>query len=149
MKYKLFPITDKVGQPLVAGLAEIGKTTGRIIQKSTSKEGKKVEVQTSLPDHKKVLEKVIELLCDPKDGHLQDKKDIVAIGHRVVHGGEHFNQASLINSQVMGAIQKSADLAPLHNPANILGIQVAEQLFGTKCPQVCSEFLMNSSLRMR
>ena len=74
------------------------------------------------------------LLMDGEDAFVKDPADIKVVGHRVVHGGEKFTAATVIDEAVMAAIEEAATLAPLHNPANIMGIRAAEKV--CKCPQV-------------
>ena len=86
-------------------------------------------------DHQSGMRKVVDLLTDSQRGVVDDRDDIKAIGHRVVHGGEDFHQPRLIDDEVVAAIYNNIPLAPLHNPANLDGIRVARELFpGT--PQV-------------
>lgn len=87
---------------------------------------KKTEV---IGDHKKGMHLAVEVLTDTDHGVIGGAGDIAAVGHRVVHGGESFHQPSLINGEVMNAIEQNIPLAPLHNPANIDGIRVAQELF--------------------
>ncbi len=77
----------------------------------------------------------VDLLSDPQQGVIADPGDIDAIGHRVVHGGEDFHKPTIISGEVMAAIEKNIPLAPLHNPANLDGIRVAQELFAG-VPQV-------------
>jgi len=86
-------------------------------------------------DHQCGMRAAVDLLTDQTYGVVSDGRDIRVIGHRVVHGGEEFHQPQLIDDEIVAAIEKNIALAPLHNPANLDGIQVARELFpGT--PQV-------------
>ena len=80
------------------------------------------------PTHKKSVELVINALTDPENGVIKDLSEIDAVGHRVVHGGEKFAQSTLINEEVIKAIEDCNDLAPLHNPANLIGINACKEL---------------------
>ncbi len=80
-------------------------------------------------DHNSGMRLAVDLLTDPDQGVIADRKAVSAIGHRVVHGGEDFHQPTIITDEVMAAIEKNVPLAPLHNPANIDGIRVAQELF--------------------
>ncbi|CAK4709834.1 unnamed protein product [Aphanomyces euteiches] len=137
LKYKLFAEQSaKALTPLVWGMVELGPTAKSIKHATYSD---KSTVKASLPpvvlaDHKSALSYVIDLLCDPKHGGLKSKKEIHGVGHRVVHGGEAFHDHAVITPEVLKGIQDNVDIAPLHNPANILGIQVAQDLFD--CSQV-------------
>ena len=84
--------------------------------------------QIEQPDHKKSVSLVLEALTNPKDGVIKDLTEIGAVGHRVVHGGEKFAASTLITDDVMKAIEECNDLAPLHNPANIIGINACREL---------------------
>ena len=81
------------------------------------------------------MRRFVDILTDSSSGAVKDRKDITAIGHRVVHGGEDFQKPTVIDDDVVAAITRNTPLAPLHNPANLDGIRVARELFpGT--PQV-------------
>lgn len=90
---------------------------------------KKIKKELPLPDHKSGLDAIVELLLDPDSGAISDVSDITAVGHRVVHGGSSFAETSLITAEVKEEINHLASLAPLHNPANLIGIEVAENIF--------------------
>ena len=129
LKYALFGITGSPGRwsRLVHGLAEGISTKTECRIKEETHEGKKVH-KVDLPDHRTALSRVVDLL--------PGKDNISSVGHRVVHGGESFKSAALINQTVLKAVRDASVLAPLHNPWNILGIEVAAELFGQNCPQV-------------
>eukprot|EP00238_Polyblepharides_amylifera_P007780 CAMPEP_0196598878 /NCGR_PEP_ID=MMETSP1081-20130531/94559_1 /TAXON_ID=36882 /ORGANISM="Pyramimonas amylifera, Strain CCMP720" /LENGTH=259 /DNA_ID=CAMNT_0041924611 /DNA_START=29 /DNA_END=807 /DNA_ORIENTATION=+ len=132
LKYALFDIlTADSAKEIVCGLVEkIGLEMGSL--KHEPKEAgdeKPVVIEMPFPDHKDALAKVIELLTEPGKGQVKSKADIRVVGHRVVHGGESFTSATLIDDSVLDAIREAAALAPLHNPANISGIEVAKLLF--------------------
>lgn len=136
IKFQLLDMTDE--SVLASGLVErIGETEGLI--KCTLRPGgvdelivKKTEV---VPDHKSGMRMAVELLSDPQQGVIADPGDIDAVGHRVVHGGEDFQKPTIITGDVLAAIEKNVPLAPLHNPANLDGIRVAQELFAG-VPQV-------------
>ena len=85
----------------------------------------------NIEDHKQGLRKVVELLLDPENGVITNTNEIEVVGHRVVHGGNSFSDTTLITSLVKEKIQEYAALAPLHNPGNLEGILVAEEIFPT------------------
>ena len=93
------------------------------------KENEKFSEITSIRNHKLGLEKIAEILLDTKKGVLNSVDDIKAVGHRVVHGGSKFGEPTIINQEVKDSIRELFDLAPLHNPANLMGIEVAESIF--------------------
>jgi len=123
---------------LAVGLVErIGEEVGRL--KSTFFPGTKAEaesvIEQPIPDHSSGMRLVIAGLTDKDKGVIGDTSEILAIGHRVVHGGEDFHSSTMITKEVMDAIQRNIPLAPLHNPANLDGIRVAMEIF-PKVPQV-------------
>ena len=117
---------------LATGLVErIGEEEGLL--KCTFNPGsadeKVAKIAEPIADHNKGMLLAVNLLSDAEYGVLSGKDDIGAVGHRVVHGGEDFHQPAIINDEIMAAIKKNIPLAPLHNPANIDGIRVAQELF--------------------
>jgi acetate kinase len=92
-----------------------------------------VKVEETLPiaNHKIGLNKIAQLLMDEKVGVIKSTSEIDAVGHRVVHGGSNFSNTVTITTEVKDKIRQLSDLAPLHNPANLEGINVAEEIFGT------------------
>ncbi|HBG22385.1 MAG: acetate kinase [Syntrophaceticus sp.] len=88
----------------------------------------KVKIERDCPTHREAVELILELLVSPENGVLKDVKEIDAVGHRVVHGGEKFAKSVVIDDEVMKAFKELQDLAPLHNPANILGIEAAVEI---------------------
>lgn len=90
-----------------------------------------------LRDHRAAIESVLDWLTDPASGvGLKNVGDIDAVGHRVVHGGERFSESVLIDEDVLNGIEDTIDLAPLHNPHNLKGIQAAREVLGKDLPQV-------------
>jgi acetate kinase len=81
----------------------------------------------SIPDHQEGMLRILKDLTDKKKGALKDIKEIKAVGHRVVHGGEYFKESTVIDKKVLKIIEDYADLAPLHNPPNLIGIKAASQ----------------------
>lgn len=129
IKYQLFRWPAE--QPVCSGLAErIGQDNAVITHKTFLDGTEQVTPRTlPLPDHEAGLREVVALLTDPGVGALRDPGEIDVVGHRVVHGGETFASTTLVDASVKTAIQALFALAPLHNPANYLGIEVAERLF--------------------
>ncbi len=125
IKFQCFDMdTERV---LLKGLVEkIGEDVGKTKYSYGDKE---FTVNDRVPNHKNGLEFIAKLLVDPKDGIIKDKSEITAVGHRTVHGGEKFHFSSLITSEVLDAIKEMVPIAPLHNPANITGIEVAQEIF--------------------
>ncbi|MCI8571174.1 MAG: acetate kinase [Lachnospiraceae bacterium] len=90
--------------------------------------GEKYETVTPMPDHTRAIELVLKELTDPERGVVKSLDEIGAVGHRLVHGGEKFASSTLINDEVIKAIEECNDLAPLHNPANLIGIKACREL---------------------
>lgn len=109
------------------GLLERIGSADAILNYKTSKV--KITDTVEILDHKSGLEKIAALLLDPEKGVIQNVKEIDAVGHRVVHGGNTFYKTTLIDASVKEKIMSLIPLAPLHNPANLEGIKLAEQVF--------------------
>ncbi|MBQ1821333.1 MAG: acetate kinase [Clostridia bacterium] len=118
LKYQLIDIdTESV---LAKGLCERIGIDGKLTYKPTG--GDKLEKEAAMPTHKEAIAMVLDVLVDKKIGVISDMKSIVAVGHRVVHGGTKFTKSVLIDGEVIKMIEECTPLAPLHNPANLMGI---------------------------
>lgn len=93
--------------------------------------GEKEKTVTPMPDHTEAIRLVLEALTNEKTGVVKSLDEIGAVGHRIVHGGEKFAASTLITDEVMKAIEECNDLAPLHNPANLIGINACKKLMPT------------------
>ncbi len=134
VKYKLFEYDNGNYNLCASGMAErIGLKESKI--KQVTFDGKVIERVLPLQNHKQALESIEDALTDAKNGILKEFTEIKAVGHRVVHGGEKFSGAVRINSDVIDAIKECCDLAPLHNPPNLLGIEACFELL-KDIPQV-------------
>lgn len=135
IKYQLFKMPHE--KPVCSGLLErIGLEGSAITHKVFKGNAEKViKKSIELPDHEAGLQEVARLLTDKQTGVIQNPEEIEVVGHRVVHGGESFAATVVINAEVKEEIRKLFPLAPLHNPANYMGIEVAEKIF-TKAKQV-------------
>ncbi|MEJ7680025.1 MAG: acetate kinase [Segetibacter sp.] len=135
VKYQLFKMPSV--KPVCSGLVErIGLEGSAITHKVYKGDVEKViKKTTDLPDHEAGFKGVANLLTDKETGVIQNPEEIEAVGHRVVHGGESFAATVVITSKVKEEIKKLFHLAPLHNPANYMGIEVAEKIFA-KAKQV-------------
>lgn len=132
LKYQLIDMSDE--SVVASGICErIGITGGMITHKTHT--GAKIEEKLNLPNHKVALERVTELLMQGSDAVISSLKEINALGHRVVQGGEKYTQSVLINDEVLKGIDEFSALAPLHNPAQLLTIKVCIELFGNDIPQ--------------
>ena len=131
IKYQLFEMPQQ--KVICAGLIErIGLETGNVHYKSSNND---IEEILEIKNHKTGLEKVVDLLLDEKVGVISSTDEIEIVGHRVVHGGSSFTKTTLVTDEVKKKIEELFSLAPLHNPANLEGMQVAEIIF-TKAKQV-------------
>lgn len=125
LKYQVINMEDE--SVLAKGLVERIGIEGSVIKHDTT--GKdRVIIEEPMKDHKKALELVLNAIVHEEYGAVKSMDDIGAIGHRVVHGGEEFSKSVLINDDVMKAIEKCIELAPLHNPPNIMGIEACKEL---------------------
>lgn len=125
IKYQLIemPSTDV----LCSGMVErIGLKTSKLHYKTNSQ---KIEEVTEIPNHKVGLEKIANVLMNDEIGVIKSTSEIDAVGHRVVHGGSTFSKTVVINQKVKDKIREFFFLAPLHNPPNLEGIEVAEEIF--------------------
>ena len=93
--------------------------------------GEKEHTVTPMPDHTEAIRLVLEALTNEKTGVVKSLDEIGAVGHRIVHGGEKFAASTIITDEVMKAIEECNDLAPLHNPANLIGINACKKLMPT------------------
>lgn len=124
LKYQLI---DSVTEEVIAkGLCERIGIDGRLTHKPTGKET--VSKDVSMPDHKSAVSYVLDALTDASTGVIGSLSEIDAVGHRIVHGGERFAQSVIITQDVMEGIEACNDLAPLHNPANLIGIKACKAL---------------------
>jgi acetate kinase len=130
IKYELFAMDFH--RILASGMVEkIGEDTGILKHNKMLPNGEsqqKVEEEL-ISSHHQGLNRVVELLLDKEYGAVGDKSEISAVGHRVVHGGEAFHSTTIINEEVLEAIKENIPLAPLHNPSNLMGIEVARSIF--------------------
>lgn len=90
--------------------------------------GEKIKTEVDMPNHTKAVQLVLDALTDPKAGVIGSLSEIDAVGHRIVHGGERFSDSVLIDDEVISAIEECNDLAPLHNPANLIGVRSCRDL---------------------
>ena len=125
LKYQL--MNPDTGDVTAKGLCERIGLDGRLTHKVPAS-GKKVEKDIPMPTHKEAIEAVMAILVDPQDGVIKSVDEIDAVGHRVVHGGEKFASSVKIDRDVINKVIECSDLAPLHNPANLKGIDAMEAL---------------------
>ncbi len=125
IKYKLFSMQSNT--ILAKGIIEkIGQT--ETILKYKTKNNKIIK-KISLVGHKEGIEKIVQLLTDPNYGIIKNRSEIKGVGHRVVHGGEKLKSATIIDDKAISIIKEMIPIAPLHNPANLTGIEIATKIF--------------------
>ena len=125
VKYKLIDTAD---EKVLAegGVEKIGLPDGFL--KYKQKDGNKAIKELGMTDHKGAVKAVLDILTDAKDGCIKSYSEIDAVGHRVVHGGEKFAKSVLLTDEVLQQVKDCYDLAPLHNPANVTGIEAVEEI---------------------
>ncbi|KAB7884307.1 acetate/propionate family kinase [Poseidonibacter ostreae] len=127
LKYQLMnPETTEV---LASGLCERIGIDGKLIHESNDK---KIKQEIEMPTHKEAIEVVLNILTKGEEKVIDSISQIDAIGHRVVHGGEFFNSSVIVNDDVITKLEGLIPLAPLHNPANIMGIKIAQEIMPGK-----------------
>ena len=126
LKYQLIDMSNE--EVLCVGLVErIGIEGSVLKQEKDGVEGKLI-VEQPMKNHEEAIKLVLDAVVDPTYGGVKDIKEVEAVGHRVVHGGEKFAGSVLITDEVKAALEECIDLAPLHNPANIMGIEACEAI---------------------
>ncbi len=124
LKYQL--INSESEAVLAKGLCERIGIDGRLTYQKAG--GDKEVTDAPMPTHKEAIQMVLDALVNEKTGAIGSLADVNAVGHRVVHGGEKFASSVVINDEVIAAIEECNDLAPLHNPANLIGIHACAEL---------------------
>ena len=131
LKFQL--INSDTEAVLAKGLCERIGIDGRLVYQPAN--GDKETTEADMPTHKQAIQLVLNALMNEKTGVIKSLEEVDAVGHRVVHGGEKFASSVVINDEVMAAIEECNDLAPLHNPANLIGIRACQELM-PKAPMV-------------
>ena len=124
LKYQL--IDSQTEAVLAKGLCERIGIDGRLVYEKTGCD--KEITEAAMPTHKQAIQLVLEALVNPTTGAIADLTAIDAVGHRVVHGGEKFATSTILTEEVISVIEECNDLAPLHNPANLIGIRACQEL---------------------
>ncbi len=124
IKYKLFDMENKTVMAQ-GGVEKIGLPDSFLQVKLPN--GEKVRIEKEMPEHTVGIQLILNTLVDEKIGCIKDLKEIDAVGHRLVHGGEKFNKSVVITPEVKDMIVKCSELAPLHNPANLKGVEAIEK----------------------
>ena len=131
LKYQLIDSDTEAG--LAKGLCERIGIDGRLVYQKAGND--KEITEASMPTHKEAIQMVLEALTNEKTGAIKSLAEVNAIGHRIVHGGEKFASSAIITDEMIKAVEECNDLAPLHNPANLIGIRVCSELM-PNVPQV-------------
>ena len=124
LKYQL--INSDTESVLAKGLCERIGIDGRLVYQKAG--GEKEITDVPMPTHKEAIEYVINALMNPTSGAIKSLSEIEAVGHRVVHGGEYFASSAVVTEDVLAKIEEISDLAPLHNPANLIGIRACQEV---------------------
>ncbi|MGE5397811.1 MAG: acetate/propionate family kinase [Chitinophagales bacterium] len=125
IKYQVFDMTDE--SVLAKGLVDRVGIPGTVLKHEPA--GKdEVVIKKDLPDHTAGMKLVLEVLVNPEYGIIEKMSDIGAVGHRVVHGGEGFADSTVIDDKVKQVIRECFEVAPLHNPPNLMGIEACQEL---------------------
>lgn len=124
LKYQL--INSDSEAVLAKGLCERIGIDGRLVYQKAGLD--KEITEASMPTHKEAIQMVLDALVNPKTGAVESLAQIDAVGHRVVHGGEKFSDSVVLDEEVLKQVEECNDLAPLHNPANIIGIRACQSL---------------------
>ena len=124
LKYQL--IDSDTEAVLAKGLCERIGIDGRLVYQKAGND--KEITEASMPTHKEAIQMVLEALTNEKTGAIKSLAEVNAIGHRIVHGGEKFASSAVITPEMLAAVEECNDLAPLHNPANLIGIHACQEL---------------------
>ena len=124
LKYQL--IDSDTEAVLAKGICERIGIDGRLVYQKAGLD--KEIVEADMPTHKQAIQMVLDALVNEKTGALKSLKEIDAVGHRIVHGGEKFTKSTIITDEVLKTVEECNELAPLHNPANIIGVNACKEL---------------------
>ena len=124
LKYQL--INSETENVLAKGLCERIGIDGRLVYQKDG--GEKEITDVAMPTHKQAIQFVLDALVNPSTGAIASLSEIDAVGHRVVHGGERFASSAIVTEDVLKEIEMCSDLAPLHNPANMIGIRACQEI---------------------
>ena len=125
IKYALYNMDTK--EVMTSGGAERVGLDGAFVKVKLAN-GEKKQIMHDIPEHTEGVKFIFSLLTDPEIGVIKDLKEIDAVGHRMVHGGEKFNNSVLLTDEVLKVFEECSDLAPLHNPANLKGVKAVSEL---------------------
>ena len=124
LKYQV--IDSESEKVLAKGLCERIGIDGRLVYQPAGSD--KIKTEVAMPTHKEAVKLVLDALVNPENGVLKSLDEIGAVGHRIVHGGEKFTESAVITDEMLKKVAERNELAPLHNPANIIGIKACREL---------------------
>ena len=124
LKYQV--IDSESEKVLAKGLCERIGIDGRLVYQPAGSD--KIKTEVAMPTHKEAVKLVLDALVNPENGVLKSLDEIGAVGHRIVHGGEKFTESAVIIDEMLKKVEECNELAPLHNPANIIGINACREL---------------------
>ena len=153
LKFQL--INSETEAVLAKGLCERIGIDGRLTYQPA--DGEKEKTDLAMPTHEEAIQYVINALTNEKTGVVKSLDEIGAVGHRVVHGGEKFASSAIITEDMKKAVEECNELAPLHNPANLIGIAACEKLMpGTQLSirqchrkHICMDFHMSTMINTK
>ena len=125
IKYALYNMDDK--SVMTSGGAERVGLDGAFVKVKLAN-GEKKQIMHDIPEHTEGVKFIFSLLTDPEIGVIKSLDEIDAVGHRMVHGGEKFNKSVILTDEVLKTFEECSDLAPLHNPANLKGVNAVKEL---------------------
>ncbi|MEI7641163.1 MAG: acetate kinase [bacterium] len=144
IKYQFYDMPS--GKVIAKGLVQrIGEKMADANQKTES--GKEIKIQMPIADHEEAIAEIVKMLTDKDNGAIKSMAEVEACGHRVVHGGDAVSGSVLIDAKLEKIIEDFSDLAPLHNPPNLIGIKASKKVLGDKVPQVaCFDTAFHASI---
>lgn len=126
LKYQLIDMENE--SVLCKGLVERIGIEGSVLKHEKAGMDSKHVVEVPMEDHNVAIKLVLDAIVDPEVGSIKDMKEIDAVGHRIVHGGEKFAESAVLTDEVIAAIKDCSELAPLHNPANLMGVEACKAI---------------------
>jgi acetate kinase len=142
IKYQLYemPRTEVLAKGFVE---KIGEPVSRLVHASG---GDSTTLEEAVPNHETAMDQILKVLTRPGEGAVQDLSEIGVVGHRVVHGGEEFTGSVIIDDRVLDSIERFAELAPLHNPHNLVGIRAAMHKLPDTTQVACFDTAFHTSI---
>jgi acetate kinase len=142
IKYQLYEMPD--GDVVARGKVErIGDRRSRLTHSCRNED---ILREEAVPDHETAMQLILDMLAAPKGGTVRELAEIATVGHRVVHGGEEFTGSVIIDDRVLASIERFVDLAPLHNPHNLVGIEAARHKLPDAAQVACFDTAFHTSI---